>query len=111
MAEGVDELEEAWGRVLAAWEDADAHKRFLALADLQGRLAFAGQRYRAVRETQPERREEAAARIEQLLARAMVRMQTLREPPRTGRSRVEWVAFGVSAMLMAAALYQALRAR
>ena len=112
MESGDDEaLSEAWDEVLARWDDPAAHKRFLALADLRGALAFAGTRYRAVRDADPSRRSEAEARIDQLLGLAMVRVQTLRAPTPSGHRRLEWVAFGVSVTLVAAALYQALRGR
>lgn len=104
-----EDLERAWDELLAAWDDADRHKRFLVLAESTGRLAEAGRRYRAMKDD-PARRAEAERRIDEILARAMARMATVeRTDPAPARSRVEWIALGVSATLIAAALYQLVR--
>lgn len=105
-----EDLERAWRDVLAAWDEGGRHERFLALADVKGALAEAGKRYRAVRESDADRRAEAERRIDEILGRAMARMQLLEQrEPTKARSRMEWVAFGVSAALIAAALYQLVR--
>lgn len=106
------DLEREWARVLAAWDDADAHKRFLVLAESSGQLAFAGKRYRDVKEREPARAGLAEQQIDRILGLAMAQMKALEksEPPR-GRRRIEWIAFGVSAALIAAVLYQLLGSR
>jgi hypothetical protein len=113
MIGGVDqELEREWERLLGSWDDADAHKRFLVLAESTGRLAFAGTRYRSVKESKestPERRAEAEKRIGEILVRAVAQMKVERPEPAVARSRVEWIAYGISAALIAAALWQLFR--
>lgn len=106
------DLEREWARVLAAWDDADAHKRFLVFAESTGRLAFAGKRYRDAKEKEPGRGAIAEQQIDRILGLAMAQMRAIEksEPPR-GRRRVEWIAFGVSAALIAAVLYQLLGSR
>ena len=105
-----EDLERAWSDVLAAWDDADRHKRFLALAETTDRLAEAGRRYREVKEHDPARRADAEKRIDEILGRAMARMKIIEQSePKPSRSKLEWVAFGVSAALIAAALYQLVR--
>ncbi|AKF07291.1 hypothetical protein [Sandaracinus amylolyticus] len=104
-----EDLERAWNDVLAAWDDGDRHKRFLVLAETTDRLAEAGRRYREVKEHDPERRAEAERRIDEILGRAMARMKVIEQrDEKPSRSKLEWVAFGVSAALIAAALYQLL---
>lgn len=108
-----DALEAAWRAVLDDWGSPDAHKRFLVLADATGRLAEAGKRYRAIRERDADeaRRAEAARRIDEILSLAIVRVSaaTPRGEARETRSRIEWIALGVSAVLIAAALWAMLR--
>ena len=106
-----EELDAAWRELEAQWDDPKAHERFLIACEHAGDLAEAGRRYRVVKEGDPERREEAAKRIEALIGRAMTKMLSEREPPQEGkRSRVEWVLIGLSATLVVAALYQLFRA-
>jgi hypothetical protein len=71
---------EAWARVVAAWEDEDAHRAYLArFADLEG-LAVAGGRYRAVLAERPG--DAVAARFrDEVVKRATV--QGLASLPRT----------------------------
>lgn len=105
-----EDLERAWQDVLAAWDEGDRHKRFLVLAEAKGALAEAGKRYRGVKESDAARRADAERRIDEILARAMAQMKLVEQrEPTKGRSRVEWVAFGVSAALIAAAVYQLIR--
>lgn len=105
------DLEEAWSRVLAAWDDPESHRRFLVLCDVTGRLAAAGRRYRAVRDADPARRAEAERRIDEVLRMALARLEAAEKtPPSKARSRIEWVALGIGAALIAAVLYQVLRA-
>lgn len=105
-----EELERAWEDVVAAWDEGDRHKRFLVLAEATGHLAEAGKRYRGVKESDPARRAEAERRIDEILGRAMAQMKIVEQrEPTKARSRLEWVAFGVSAALIAAALYQLVR--
>ncbi|MEM1417986.1 MAG: hypothetical protein AAGH15_24020 [Myxococcota bacterium] len=97
---GAEALEAAWAEVLSHWDDPGPHERYLALAEALGRQADAGARYRAVREAEPERAAEAKRRIDQLVARALVRLHATRTPPRTSSRR--WLF--LVAMLVALAL-------
>ena len=105
-----DPLDVAWSEVEARWDDAAAHKKFLALADTLDRLADAGKRYRGARESDPARAERAKAQIDALFAIAMTRMSKVEktEPPKT-RRRLDFIAFGISAALIAAAIWSMLR--
>ncbi len=105
-----EDLEREWARLLSSWDDAAAHKRFLVLAEANGQLAFAGKRYRDVRESEPDKREIAIKQTEQILALAIAHMSRAeRTEPQKGRGRLEWIAFGVSAALIAAVLWQFFR--
>lgn len=105
-----DEIERSWSEVLGAWEDDQAHLRFLVLADARGALAEAGLRYRSVAERDPGRRAVADRRIAEILARALARMEVRREPiAKSGGRRLEWAGLGLSIALMAAALWQLVR--
>ncbi|MBN8615769.1 MAG: hypothetical protein J0L92_34560 [Deltaproteobacteria bacterium] len=104
-----DPIEAAWAQVEASWESAEAHKKFLVLCDSFDRLAEAGRRYRAVKDADPKRRVEAEKRIEELLGLAMVRVRVDKVEPGKVRSRVEWIALGVSIVLVSAAVVSMLR--
>jgi hypothetical protein len=106
-----EDLEAVWAKVLDAWDDPAAHRRFLTLAAATRRLAFAGSRYRQVKESDPDplRRQEADRRIDEILALAMSSLELEKTRPSRARSRIEWIAYGVSAVLTAAALLQLFR--
>ena len=107
-AEG-DPIEAAWAAVEASWESAEAHKKFLVLCDTLDRLAEAGQRYRKVKDTDPARRAEASKRIDELLGFAMARVRVDKVEPAKVRSRIEWIALGVSIVLVTAAIVSMMR--
>jgi hypothetical protein len=104
-----DPVEAAWAAVEANWESAEAHKKFLVLCDSLDRLAEAGRRYRAVKEASPARRAEAERRIGELLGLAMARVRVDRMEPTKARSRIEWIALGLSLVLISAALFSMFR--
>lgn len=107
-----DPLELAWQEVLAQWDEPQAHKRFLALADTLDRLADAGRRYRAVRESDPARAERASKQVDALLGIAVTKMSAVeKSPPPKARRRLDFIALGVSAALIAAALWSMLHNR
>lgn len=59
----LDDVGEAlWSDVLASWQDATLHDRFLRHCVGAGRLAAAGARYRAYRESHPD--DEQASRMQ-----------------------------------------------
>lgn len=104
-----DALDAAWAEVEARWDDAAAHKKFLALADTLDRLADAGRRYRAVRESDPARAERAKAQVDALFGIAMTRMKVEKSEPPKARRRLDYIAFGISTALIAAALWSMFR--
>ena len=104
-ADPIDPLDAAWAEVEARWDDAAAHKKFLALADTLDRLADAGQRYRRERESDPLRAERAKQQIDQLVGLAMTRIAMDRAPPPKTRRRLDFIAFGISAALIASAIW------
>lgn len=105
-----DDLERAWSEVLGAWDDEDAHKRYVVLADATGRLGEAGRRYREIKEREPLRRAVADRRIEEILGKAITQMKVIeRSEPGVARSRLEWIGLGISVALITAALYQLVR--
>ena len=104
-----DPIEEAWAAVEASWDSPEAHKKFLVLCDTLDRLAEAGQRYRRIKETDPARRAEASKRIDELLGFAMARVKVDKVEPAKVRSRVEWIALGVSIVLVTAAVVSMMR--
>jgi hypothetical protein len=106
-----DPLDTAWAEVEAHWDDAAAHKKFLALADTLDRLPDAGRRYRAVREKDPERAERAKAQVDALFGIAMTRMKVEKSEPPKVRRRLDFIAFGISMALIAAALWSMLHGR
>ncbi|MAQ14876.1 MAG: hypothetical protein CMN30_08780 [Sandaracinus sp.] len=90
-------LEVAWERVEAEWAEDEAHLRFISLCQVLGRLDEAGARYRAVREADPERADEAARRIDQVVARALATLhaQRVETPPKRNRRLLLLVAIGL----------------
>jgi hypothetical protein len=111
MVEGVDDaVEAAWRKVVVAWDDDDAHRRFLALCDASDRLGEAGRRYRAVKESEPARAERAEAQIDAVLGLAMRNLSALKtEPSKKGTQPVMFLlAFAVSAGLIVSALWMVL---
>lgn len=109
--DGDDPIEAAWEKVEAAWDDEEAHRKFLGLCSATDRLAEAGRRYREVRERDPERAAMAAAQIDRLLGLAMQNLEVLKtEPPqRTGKTIMFLIALGVSLSLIVTALWTWLR--
>jgi hypothetical protein len=107
----VDPIDEAWGRVEADWGNEEAHRRFVSVCVAFDRLPEAGKRYREVRETDPERRDEAAKRIETLFALAMQQLQDTRTPPATTAHKrtLTWAAFFIMLGFMGAAAWLLMR--
>ena len=105
-----DPLVVAFAELDAAWDDPAVHKKVLALADALERLAEVGQHYRGVRDARPERAAVAKQQIDALLGLAMTRVaRTEKTDAKPTKARIEWIAFGVSAALIASALYSLLR--
>lgn len=90
---GDESLEEAWAQVDEGWDDDGSHKRFIAVCDAIGRLDEAGARYRTVRESDPDRAEEAKRRIDQVVARALTTLQAQRaDPQQRPRRPLLWLS-------------------
>jgi hypothetical protein len=105
-----DPLAAAFAELDASWDDPAAHKKVLALADALERLAEVGKRYRAIRDSDPARADVAKKQIDALLGLAMTRVtRTEKTDAKPTKTRLEWIAFGVSAALIASALYSMLR--
>ncbi len=105
-------LDAAWAHVLEHWDEEAAHEAFLTLCAQTGRLAEAGRRYRNVREgDDPERAEEAARRIERLLAMAAASLRAERSDPdafrRKGKATLTLLATLLFVALVGTALLAA----
>ena len=108
----MDPVDKAWAKVEEAWEDAEAHRRFVAACIALDRLPEAGRRYRDVRERDPARAKAAEAHIHKLLALATQQLQDTRVVPSTaGHKRtLTWAAFLIMLILMGAGAWLLLRA-
>ncbi len=105
-----DPLAVALAKLDASWDDPAAHKKVLALGDTLDRLAEVGKHYRAIHAADPARAVVAQKQIDALLGLAMTRVaRTEKTEVKPTKSRLEWIAFGVSAALIAAALWSMLR--
>ncbi|MEM9068313.1 MAG: hypothetical protein AAGE52_07390 [Myxococcota bacterium] len=99
-------LTQGWERVEEAWDDDEAHRKFVALCASFGRLDAAGKRYSKVRDSDPKRREVAEAQIERVLKQAMATLElTKTEPNPAPKRRLMWVALAVASLLVGFALY------
>ena len=107
----VDPIDEAWERVEAEWGNQDVHRRFVGVCVALDRLPEAGKRYRAVRETDPSRREVAAKQIDGLIALASQQLQDTRVIPASHEHKrtLTWVAFFIMLVLMGAGILLWLR--
>lgn len=87
-----DAVHAAWEA--AAWEDDEAHRKFIALCSSLGRLDLAGKLYRQIKESDPARAEVAEQRIEKLIAQAMSTMEFTREVPEAEKLKKPVVILG-----------------
>jgi hypothetical protein len=110
MRDPEDPFETAFRELEAHWTEDAAHRRFIAFCATQGALAEAGKRYRKVREEDPERREEAARRIDAVLAHALQHMQLTKSEVTPTARNLRWVV-GACVCLALFALFTLLRAR
>jgi hypothetical protein len=100
----LDPIDEAWARVEADWGNEEAHRRFVGLCMALDRLPEAGRRYRDVRDGDSVREQEAAQRIESLIAVATQRLEGTRIAPATSdhKRTLTWIAFAIMLLLMGA---------
>lgn len=87
-------IESAWESLCASWDSDDAHRKFLALCESFERLDAAGQRYREMAESDDPRAAGAQKRIDELVVRAMAKMQAVRVEP-SGRPRTFVLLLGI----------------
>lgn len=94
-------FEPAWREVLDHWEDDAAHRAFLDHCLATDRLAAAAASYRGLLDA-PERREQAARRLEAIALLAVTRLEASRTPP--PRLRLQGAALALVVLLLAAAI-------
>jgi hypothetical protein len=102
-----DPLEQAWQQVWENWEDADAHRNFIAFSFTIGKLAEAGRRYHQVRDEDPARRAEADGQIRKLLTQAVSALEVSRTDPQHMERSKRWIRLSgliAATLLIAAAL-------
>lgn len=86
-----EQIEAAWQKVLEDWDDDDAHKRFIVLCESFNILHEAGSRYRAIRESEPERGDQAKKQIDRILVSAMSKLSVERSEPQKRPPRAVWI--------------------
>ncbi len=108
----VDPIDEAWERVAADWGNQEWHRRFVGVCVALDRLPEAGKRYRAVRDSDPARRDQAEKQIDSLIALATQQLQDTRVRPAPNEHKriLTWAAFFIMLLLMGAGLLLLLRA-
>lgn len=98
----------AWAKLETEWDNDQAHRRFIALCANNDALDEAGRLYRTVRDSDPSRRDEAARRLNAILAAAFQQLSPQRgEPPRT--RRMMWLIVGACGFVLAHAVLTLLR--
>ncbi len=95
------DLEHAWQGVLDRWTDDAAHQAFLDHCVATDRLAAAAARYRGLLAA-PDRREQAARRLEAVAFLAVTRLEATRTP--APRLRLQGAALALVVLLLATAL-------
>ena len=98
----MDPIDEAWARVEAEWEDAEAHRRFVGVCVALDHLSEAGKRYRRVQENDAARSDAASRQIDKLIVLATQQLQNTRTAPSMGQHKrtLQWVAFAIMLGLM-----------
>ena len=108
MGDTADPFDTAFRELEAHWSEDAAHRRFIAFCATQGALAEAGKRYRKVRDEDPVRRDEAARRIDAVLAHALQHMQLTKSEVTPAARNLRWVV-GACVCLALLALLTLLR--
>jgi hypothetical protein len=75
-----DAVTTAFGHVLEHWDDADAHRRFIALCQTLGALSYAGGQYRHISDLHDAREEMARRQIDAVVASAAAELFSQRQP-------------------------------
>jgi hypothetical protein len=103
-------IDAAWRRLeQEEWTSDEAHRRFIARCALHGALDQAGRRYRAVRDADPTRREDAARRLDAVMAAAMEQLSQTRSPGPAPKRRIMWLMVGACGFLILQAVLALLR--
>lgn len=105
-APGVDA---AWRKLEQDWSSDEAHRRFIAFCSLHGALDHAGRRYRAVRDGDPTRREDAARRLDAVMGAAMEQLARTRRPAPAPKRRMMWLMVGACGFVILQAVLALLR--
>lgn len=99
-------IEAGWEKLRGAWEDPEAHRRFIGLATGLGVLPLAGARYRATLDAEPEKAALAQRGIDKILSVALGQMELNRTPARPPPRRALFlIALLLSTGLVGAALW------
>jgi len=106
-----DAVDTAWAELDKAWDDPEAHRRFIGLCAALGRLPDAATRYRQVRDDSPERSEIAKTRLGAIATAATAALYETRSALPKKRSRVTLVGLGVAVGMVLWALWAWLHAR
>lgn len=93
------------------WADDGAHRRFIALCASQAALDEAGKHYRAVRDADPTRREEAARRLHDVTNAALQQLSLARSARPERSRRMMWLMVGICGFVVIQAVLTLLRAR
>lgn len=102
-------IEAAWRKLEQDWSSDEAHRRFIALCAHQGALDQAGRRYRALRDQDPARREDAARRLNAVMAAALEQLVQTRAPAPARKRRIMWLMVGACGFLIVQAVLALLR--
>jgi hypothetical protein len=102
-------IDAAWRRLEQEWSSDDAHRRFIAFCAAQEALDQAGRRYRAVRDGDPTRREDAARRLDAVMAAAMQQLARARSPGPAPKRRIMWLMVGACGFVILQAVLALLR--
>ena len=104
-------LDPAWRAVEEAWEQTQAHERFVSLCLSQGWLPEAAGRYRDVVDNDPGRAAIARDQMSKIITLVTHELQATRRihDPSSCRARLAWMAFGLMLVLIGVSLVLLLR--
>jgi hypothetical protein len=94
------------------WASNDAHRRFIKLCAMHGALDEAGRSYRALRDADPARADEAGRRLNDVTQAAIEQLSLARTVrPATRGRRMMWLMVGVCGVVVIRAFLALLHAR
>jgi hypothetical protein len=102
-------VEAAWRKLEADWDHEEAHRRFISFCAQHGVLDQAGRRYRAVRDTDASRSQNAAMRLNAVTLAAIEQLSLARaaRPPKP--RRLMWLVVGACGFVIIQAVLALLR--